>query len=511
MSCAALLHGAARQHRGAAAGAAALLVLAAGLVACAPDLAAWLWRKWSTSYTYSHGPLIVLTSAWLVWRERQALVATPGRRMSWRILPLVTCSLLWIFCAGAHIDLAVAILLPLSIGCAAYALFGSGAVRALAFPLGIFVSALSVWDILTGPLRHLTSVMARSLVALVGIPAVRTDDLITVPAGTFEVAVGCSGLNFAVTAVTIAALYAYLGGVGRWRAAVLAAIALVLALVANWLRVASVVVAGQLTLMRSPLVEDHYAFGWCLFGGFLLGFFAIAHRLTRSVPPRAAPAPGRGDFPTWPSLALVTACALSGPIVAGGLMRHGVAAAAAAMPALPVARDSWSGPTPAPRGWAPDFAGASRHDRAVYVRDGHAVRVDVAQYLAQHPESKLIGYGSSPDGQSSDRVLGAAVRPTQTRGPGWVRDFIVQRADGSVWRVWQWYQVGSTTVVRPIAEKLLEGLAVFRGATRVAAVSVAVSCAERCRSDAEAQALREFLASHGDALVAAAAGSGVAP
>ena len=112
--------------------------------------------------------------------------------------------------------------------------------------------------------------------------------LIHIPNGSFVIEEGCSGLHFLIVGLAVAALHGELrGDPPRTRLAQLALMT-GLSLLANWVRVYTVIEAGYLTDMRSYLVSvSHYWFGWGVFAVALVAFFWLSTWFS----PAAAPVP----------------------------------------------------------------------------------------------------------------------------------------------------------------------------------------------------------------------------
>src|ERR1700751_4270408 len=130
----------------------------------------------------------------------------------------------------------------------------------------------------------------RAVLAVTGPTTLIAGDVIHLPNGTFLIEESCSGLHFMIVGLAVAALY---GEQRRdpWpmRLQQLALMA-GLALVANWVRVYTVIEAGYLTDMQSYLVRvSHYGFGCCVFALALFLFFWLAPSSTVE-PGRPAPA-----------------------------------------------------------------------------------------------------------------------------------------------------------------------------------------------------------------------------
>jgi exosortase A len=489
---------------------AALAILALIVAFNAIDVVA-LAAQWRTSYTYSHGFLVAALIPWLIWRERGSL-AFERRAPTLVALPvLVAVELLWLFAHGAHIDVIRTALLPVIAWSAMFGVLGPNSARRLAFPLAWFWCAVSVWDALAGPLQRLTAVVDRTLLELLGIPALLTGSTIAVPAGTFEVAAACSGLNFLVVAVTIAAL---VGHLRRWsppRRIRFVAIMALAAIASNWLRVGLIIAIGQWTQMQTALVrEGHYRFGWWLFAAILLLLLYLTDRWDRAAPV-AAP---RASGPTAPTAAIAGRAAIILAVAAaapawGALQDLRSRSAPVQALELPSAVAGWTGPEATPEAaWRPTFIGATARRTAAYRRSDLTLVVDLTYYATQHSGAKLIGFPSNAAGPEGSIVFERRIR-TLDSGAGAVHsvnEMIVATGPGRRWRVWQWFQVGASVVARPAELKLREGLVGLTGPVRSAAISVAVACLNECQGDRESAALAGFVHEAGERLLAGATG-----
>jgi exosortase/archaeosortase family protein len=93
---------------------------------------------------------------------------------------------------------------------------------------------------------------------------------IFLPSGTIYIADGCSGLRY----LTVALLMGYtLILINHYRLAGIVstiALAIILGLAANWLRIYLLVLIGYHTEMQSSLMRDHETFGWVVFACILI-------------------------------------------------------------------------------------------------------------------------------------------------------------------------------------------------------------------------------------------------
>lgn len=146
--------------------------------------------------------------------------------------------------------------------------------------LAIFLaSGMPLWDFAIGILQALTIRVTESILRLMNVPVLFTGDIVDLPYGRFIIAEGCAGLKFFLCALAISTLYVFLFIDNRRRGAVFIIVACVFAVVANWFRVAGVVLIGHATAMQSDLMQNHYMYGWIVFVIFLMPTFWIGHKL----------------------------------------------------------------------------------------------------------------------------------------------------------------------------------------------------------------------------------------
>jgi exosortase len=201
----------------------------------------WLVYNWLNNSYYSHGLLVPLVAAFFVWRKREVL-APENRRPDNLGLAVLAVSLVIFLLAqiwqAFHIS-AFAFILLLA-GLALYFL-GREATRSIAFPLAflLFMVPLPFINRLSPTLEAFTASVSTSVVGLLGIPAVNQGSQIQLENSSFVVGAACSGLNSTVALATLVVIFVYVIE-GTYRAkAVLLAMAVPIALVANLFRVSS--------------------------------------------------------------------------------------------------------------------------------------------------------------------------------------------------------------------------------------------------------------------------------
>jgi exosortase len=421
----------------------------------------FLYGKWSdtVSKTYTHGWLILLVCIALVARSRHELAAAPVRSSLLAGAALALAVILWLVSYRASIEGLEVTLQPLIFWLAVTAALGWAAGRLLLFPVAYFYFAVPIWY--GTPLKDLTVVVMRGLLAVTGPTALIAGDVIHLANGSFVIEEGCSGVHFMIVGLAVAALY---GEQRRdsWpvRLRQLAFMA-GLALIANWVRVYTVIEAGYLTDMQSYLIRvSHYGFGWCVFAVALLVFFWVAPFLgPERTPPPPAPVPPPSAAVRRAELAglAIAAAILTGlPLINAGL-RMSRAVPPLAHPAATLdPRPPWhSAPLDVRSAWLPIFAGADELQRRAFGNAAdETVEVLGVAYRTQRQGAELVGENNSLTGDRlearAEQVVGSPAGP--------FREAEVADLAGAHSLIWWRYQIDGHNLVGPFTQQLWYGI-----------------------------------------------------
>jgi len=257
----------------------ALIIFAAALELQRPLTG--LHDNWIAGYGHlAHGYLTLLMALWLAWngwQSRPALLLKPW----WPALAVLGVLLVMLAVSMvAAVETVVESLVPLIALAALAAGFGWQVARLLAWPILYVMFAVPIWWVLNAPLQWLTVMVVNHLVAWTGVPAYVEGNFFHLPAGTMEIAALCSGLNYFMVALSLAAFQGllYLRGWGnRFK---LLAMAAILAVLCNWVRIYSLLLVGYFSEMRNYLIRvEHIYFGWILFLLFIWPVFFYGRRL----------------------------------------------------------------------------------------------------------------------------------------------------------------------------------------------------------------------------------------
>jgi exosortase A len=470
-----------------AAGAIAVVVL--GLLLFWPTTASLIeqWRD-NVRRTYTHGFLIVAITLWLLWRNRAAWSVVDIRPSVPAFFAVIVASLAWSITYGAGLRIVHQALLPLMIFGAFTACYGSAAARRNVVPFAFIYFAVPVWDALNPLLQSASTVAVRILLRTVGIPAYFSGNTFTLPAGSLEIAGGCSGLHFFIVATAIGVLYGELHRDSMRTRIKLVAFAAILAMSTNWLRIFIIAVAAHLTDMQHPLVsEEHYTFGWYMFAGTMVAFFVIVRRWpiqreqgTATVDTQS---PASGAI-SWRGMALMLASLLVAPV--WQRMHDNVVPAADLPQMLPAEMPEWTAETARSDDWSPVFAGADLTQRAAFSKSARTVESFAALYADQHQGKELIRYDNSVNGEALKVRRQAS---SADAGP-WLEMEAVDRR-GETWLLWYAYRLDEQWYDRSLLLQIHYGIRALTGAPLSAVLALRAACAGEDCSTARAT-LREF-------------------
>ncbi len=234
-------------------------------------------EAWLDNGSYSHGFIALAFSLYIAWQQRRKL--RPAGTLNWLALgALLGLSLVWWLGSTANVlkveQLAVFLVLIMSL----VLMFGWSILRILKYPFIIVLLVIPVWDFIQEPLQSLSAWVTLQILQGAGIPVLVQGFEFTVPGGRFVVEEACSGLGFLLTAVMLAVFYGYLNHLDRKSQVVLVTISILIALVANWIRITSIMLIGNRYGMDHMIVTDHLMFGWIVFAIALIPFFWISYR-----------------------------------------------------------------------------------------------------------------------------------------------------------------------------------------------------------------------------------------
>ncbi len=245
------------------------LILLAFVVAIYSGVVVKLVHDWYTDPDFSHGFLVPLFSAYLLWRKRDELRRTPVQQ-SWAGVPLILLAIVTLFLGvyGAELFLSRISLVMLFAGLV-WTMAGRHMLREVRFALLILLLAIPlpavVYNQITFPLQIFASKVAGAVLPVFGVPVLRDGNIIKLPSMDLEVAEACSGIRSLMSLLTAAIFYGYFLEPSTKRRVILALAALPIAVVANSARIVGTGLAVQYWDPDKALGFFHEFSGWLIF------------------------------------------------------------------------------------------------------------------------------------------------------------------------------------------------------------------------------------------------------
>jgi len=240
--------------------------------------------QWWNDPNFSHGFLVPLFSAFILWQERSRLAGVAAQPSSWGlpVAALALCVLI-VGVLGAELFLSRVSLLLLIAGLVVF-FRGWRFFRAVLFPWAFLILMVPIpaiiFNEITFPLQIVTSKVAAFALPLAGVPVLRQGNVINLPAMPLEVAQACSGIRSLLSLLTVSVIYGYLSESRVWVRVVLALASIPIAVAANSLRIVG---TGLLVQYWDPDKAEgffHLFSGWLIFVVALAMLFLL-HRLLR--------------------------------------------------------------------------------------------------------------------------------------------------------------------------------------------------------------------------------------
>lgn len=254
------------------------LILAGWLLVFWPSLVA-MESVWRGSDTYTHAYAVPLIILWLLSTSQQQLRGRPTAdwRISLLLLPLL---LLWLVGYAAEVAALSQLAAVLALQLLLISWLGLKLAWQLKFPIFYLIFLLPFGEELHPMLQDITADLTVFFLQLSTIPVFREGLYISTPVGHFEVAVACSGLRFLIASLAIGTLFAHLT-FRSFRRQCLFMLALILvSVLANGLRAFVLILIAEQSNMAYGFGDDHYVYGWLVFGLVLLLMFYVGGKFS---------------------------------------------------------------------------------------------------------------------------------------------------------------------------------------------------------------------------------------
>jgi exosortase B len=239
-------------------------------------------ETWSTEQG-GHGPLVLATGLWALWRElkNNKVEWHPGN--PWIGVPLLAVALsLFVIARITGVLEIEAFMMYGTVVAGAYLVFGGPLMRVIWFPLIYLAFALpppdTVVAAVTQPIKIAISEWAVAVLYAVGYPVAQSGVIIQIGQYQLLVAAACAGLNSIVTLAALCMFYVYLTHRSSLAAFLIVAVAAIpVAVISNFVRVLVLVLVTYHLGEAAAQGFVHDFAGLLMFAVALLTLFGIDH------------------------------------------------------------------------------------------------------------------------------------------------------------------------------------------------------------------------------------------
>ena len=350
---------------------------------------------WLRSDTFMHGFIVPPITAWLIWRQRHVLATLQPRPAPLWLIPLTLTAAVWLLGnltqTNSITQLAVTALIVLSVP----SLLGAAVLKAILFPLVFLFFAVPIGEFLLPWLMSWTADFTIATLRASRVPVYREGLQFVIPSGNWSVVEACSGIRYLIASVMVGTLFAYLNFVSPLRRLIFFLTAIIVPILANWLRAYLIVIIGHLSGNRLAAGVDHLIYGWVFFGVVISLMFLVGARWAET-PPERAPQPNSstpGEKPASTArlfrVFVMLAALLLLPHALILSTQSSATAPASTLGAINAA--NWQ-VTEAPAiSWKPAFQNPAQEKQWGFSNaQNQQITLYVTYYRAQHATSKLI-------------------------------------------------------------------------------------------------------------------------
>lgn len=227
-------------------------------------------KLWTVSDTYAHGFIVPFISLWLIWRARPFWIERDPQPSLIALLLIFIFSLFWLLGDLVAINAVTQLSFVTMIALCIPAVVGWKISSVITFPIAFLFFAVPIGDFLLPAMMNLTADFTVVALRLTGIPVYREGLQFVIPSGRWSVVEACSGIRYLLASLTVGSLFAYLNYKSVYKRLAFFAFAIIVPLVANWLRAYMIVLIGHYSGNELATGIDHLIYGWVFFGLVIL-------------------------------------------------------------------------------------------------------------------------------------------------------------------------------------------------------------------------------------------------
>ena len=429
---------------------------------------------WSNRSAYNHCYLIIPISLFLLWDNRRELAGSVPRPSQWGLVGILGFSAVWIFAAAAGIAEGEHIAIVGLIQALIIAIFGVRIYRQNLIAFLYLWLLVPTGTFLLPTLQQIALVQTEFLLNISSIPNFVEGFIVEVPTGRYHIAPGCAGLNFILSSIALTPLYAYLiyqSWIKRFAAM---AIMLIVAMVANAIRIFAIIALAEWSNRKIDIVDDHLLYGWGFFAVvlFVMGWLGLKFE----DPPKKHSASQKAERPSIQKSRVITlgliaiALILPAPLYYQSTQRDLVVAPVSLE--WPQKAGDWTLDATS-QDWQADFPMAHDLLRTGYSNGVTNLDVNIAYYWQQIEGRELISGTNLPGGAEPWFVQTRSTRNINLNGKTLTILEYVSTQEPNARLVWHWYWIDNQFITSSALAKLRQAkVSLLGGEPRAASIMI---------------------------------------
>lgn len=407
---------------------------------------------------YSHGFLLLAVCIYIFyerWTQQKTSVVINSSFTG--VLVVAFLSIIWAVATLTFVEKIELIGFMLLFPALLMAIFGWQQSKKFFFPFFLLLFAAPVVELFNDVFRKATALLSGAALEITGLTVFVDGFLIQIPVGLFEVDTGCSGIRVVTVGMILSLLYVYMNRLTVKQSIIVVGLGFVCSFLSNIIRVYMIVVAGHLTRMQHPWIEDHANLGWVVFAVVMAIYYYFLYKFYPSLQKTASesgsaldagPIEIRNANSRKVSLGLL-ACLfaiVSGPAMAYYLSTQGKETIPENY-GLPAQLGSLIKKDAIANGWLPEYkyGKGDYFEQALYQDGNRNVNVHIRRFLQQSPDNEAINvnnrvYQRGVWSEVSSRILSDYNNESL---PFSVEETEIHKGATNKMLVWRWYETNA--------------------------------------------------------------------